>query len=251
VSADGRTITWTATLAPNASKTFTYTGLVAANAPAGTALVNTVTFLDQTDTTRHLVGSSGLQITKEVSAPQPARQGSILTYTLRITALGDLPQTGVTVSDEIPAGTSYVLGSIGCPDGGTCNPTVANGVARWNLGSMNPGDTRTASFQVRVETAAATTIRNVAVTSSDQVGSTTSNEVETPLVVVAGVKTGQPAPTDTEGATPETVVQGTKSGPAVLAATGSGIQLGGMVALAGMLLLMGAALLRMARGSRS
>ena len=62
VSGDGRTITWTANLAPGASETYTYRGLVPANAPAGTSLVNKVTFLLMERMTTHAVGDRGPQV---------------------------------------------------------------------------------------------------------------------------------------------------------------------------------------------
>ena len=69
VSGDGRSITWTVTLAPGASKTFTYTGLVVANAPDGSVLVNTATFLGQQDTTTHTVDVVAVQGTQSGNTP--------------------------------------------------------------------------------------------------------------------------------------------------------------------------------------
>lgn len=248
VSGDGRTITWTVTLAPSASKTFTYTGLVAANA-TGT-LVNKVTFLGLEATTTHTVTSTtvsrtstrNLKLDKSVSPTGPAEYDDTLTYSLTVTALGDAGQTAVVVTDAIPAGTTYVGGSITCVDAGACTATVANGVARWELGAMAAGATRTVKFAVRItppddgEAAPARDIVNVGSVSSAEVGATKSNEVVTPVVAVLGVKTGR---------TPRSEI------PDVLARTGPFDDAESLAVFAGLLILTGAGLLRIGGARRS
>ena len=251
VSSDGRSITWTVTLAPGASKTFTYTGLVSATAPAGTVLVNEATFLGLRDTTSHTVGSRSLELVKGVDKAT-ATFGETLTYTLTVRALGNLAQSDVVVTDAIPAGTSYVLGSVRCLDSGTCNPTVANGVVNWALGTMAAGTTRTLSFQVTIDRPAAdangaipaVTVLNSGSVRSTEVGATPSNEVRTTVAAVAGVKVS--APDTAGGVTPDVGVEGTKSGPVELAATGASVSTGTIAGLGGLLLLMGAVLMRVA-----
>lgn len=244
VSGDGRTITWTVSLAPRASKTFTYTGLVAASAPGGTQLENRVRFLGLEATTVHTVATATVQRTstrnlkldKSVSPTGPAEYGDTLTYTLTVTAQGDAGQTAVIVTDAIPAGTTYVGGSIVCVDAGACSATVANGVARWELGAMAAGATRTVRFAVRItppeqgEAAPARDIVNVGSVSSTEVGATKSNEVVTPVAAVLGVKTGR---------TPREDI------PEVLARTGPYDDAGSLAVLACLMILSGAGLLRL------
>lgn len=250
VSGDGRSITWTVTLAPGASKTLTYTGLVSATAPAGAALVNEATFLGMRDTTSHTVGSRSLELVKGVDQAT-ATFGDTLTYTLTVRALGNLAQTDVVVTDSIPAGTSYVVGSVRCLDSGTCTPTVANGVVTWGLGSMAAGTSRQLSFQVTIDRPAAdengaipaVTVLNSGSVRSAEVGATPSNEVRTDVAAVLGVKVS--APDNDGGRAADVVVQGVKSGQ--LAETGASVDTGSIAVLGGLLLLMGVALMRVAR----
>jgi uncharacterized repeat protein (TIGR01451 family) len=250
VSADGRTITWTVSLAAGASKAFTYQGLVAANAPAGTSLVNKATFLLKESTTTHTVGSRGLAVVKSVSPTGAVEFGDTLTYSLTVTATGNLPQTNVVVSDPVPAGTTYTGGSATCDSAGVCTPSFADGVVTWGLGTMAAGSSRTVSFQVTVDTPEpdadgaipAVTILNSGAAASTEVPNTPSNEVETPVVATKPVKEG---PRET----PEEVPAGpTDTG--VLPQTGSGISTGMVAGIAGLLLLMGVAMVAVARPVR-
>jgi uncharacterized repeat protein (TIGR01451 family) len=163
-------------------------------------LVNRVVFEGQTDTTSHPVGSKDLRVVKAVSPTGSAEFGDVLTYTLTVQALGTQTQHDVTVTDPIPAGTSYVVGSVACAGGCAGTPTVASGVVTWPLGTMAPGTTRTVSFQVTIDTPPegedgsipAVEIRNSGAVRSAEVGPVPSNEVITPVTAVQGVKVGQP-----------------------------------------------------------
>lgn len=252
VSVDGRTITWTVTLAPGASKTFTYTGLVVANAPPGTLLVNEVTFLDQRSSTTHTVGARDLRVAKTVTPAGPASVGDILTYTLTVEALGSLPQTSVTVTDDIPAGTSYVLRSAICVGPGDCTVTVADGTVTWALAAMAAGTTRSVQFQVVIDAGTTGDVVNVGTVGSTEVAPRPSNEVTTPVTEVLGVKTGSPPGGVGTGpqSGPATEVARTTTGGGVLAATGADFSGRALLGMAALLLVAGLALLRLA-ASRS
>jgi uncharacterized repeat protein (TIGR01451 family) len=55
-----------------------------------------------------VIASQGLALSK--SAPAVARQGAPITYTLVVTNLGNVPASGVRISDTLPVGASYVSG---------------------------------------------------------------------------------------------------------------------------------------------
>ncbi len=80
------------------------------------------------------------------SAPAFADAGDVVTYTLEIR--NDTPGllTDISVSDEIPAGTSYVDGSASC-----ANTTFANGVITIEIGNMMNGNSTTCTYQLRLD----------------------------------------------------------------------------------------------------
>jgi len=254
VSGDGRTITWSVTLAPSATKTLTYSGLVATSAPAGTSLLNKVTFLLKESTTTHEVGSRDLTVEKAVSPTGAVRFGATLTYTLTVRATGNLPQSGVVVTDQVPAGTTYAADSASCDAAGTCTPTFVNGILRWELGAMSAGTVRTVTFRVTVDRPEAgadgaipvvADIRNSGAVASAEVPTRPSNEVVTPVVAVGGTKSGPDDDGDTSDGGPE--VQSGSPGTEVLAATGPGLPLPVSLFLIVMFLLGGTALVRVGR----
>ena len=199
----------------------------------------------------------GLAVVKAVSPTGTATFGATLTYSLTVSTTGNAAQTGVTVTDTIPTGTTYVMNSAAC-DAGSCSATVANGVVTWGLGAMAAGTSRTVTFAVTIDTPAAAAdgsipaveIVNAGAVRSAEVGVTPSNEVRTPVAAVLGVKVGSgggeevpPAGGDEEVG-PDTVVAGGSSGPGVLAATGAGLSLPGALGISVLLLLAGTFLLR-------
>ena len=77
--------------------------------------------------------SADLSITKTDSA-DPVIAGEDLTYTLVVTNDGPSDATNVVVTDDVPAGTSFVSA-----DGGGLE---AAGTVTWNLGTLADGATR-------------------------------------------------------------------------------------------------------------
>lgn len=86
--------------------------------------------------------SHQLAVTK-TAAPNPVQAGGLLTYTLVCTCSGTAPVTNVVVTDPVPAHTTFVSATLG--------GTFSGGAVRWELGTLNPGDTRAMAFTVRVD----------------------------------------------------------------------------------------------------
>jgi uncharacterized repeat protein (TIGR01451 family) len=211
LSADGKTITWTVTLAPGAFKTLTYSVTVDQAAPQGSLLVNTAKFQGLTDTTTHVVPTGALTLVKAVSPVAGngvlVEFGDKLTYTLTASATGSLDQPNVVVTDYLPGrdpahpksgDTTYVAGTAKCIGGGTCTVTGpdANGLITWNLGAMAAGTTRQVTFQVTIKDVTggdpgetvAVDIINVGAVRSDRTPTRPSNVVITPVSKVLPVK---------------------------------------------------------------
>ncbi|MGZ4638668.1 MAG: DUF7927 domain-containing protein [Actinomycetes bacterium] len=252
-SVNGRSITWPVSLAAGASATFTYQVTVDANAPARSELLNRVVFLGDEATTRHTVGERSLAIGKTVSPAGDAEFGDTLTYTMTVTAGGNMGQTNVVVSDYLPGyrpgtesgTTTYVDGSAAC-DAGTCTPSY-DGSAKlltWSLGDMAPGDTRVVSFPVTIDTPEADAdggipavdIVNSAAVASTETPTTPSNEVTTPVTTVLGTKVGPEK-------TPSTPSTQGGSVPNALPHTGAGLPVTWTLGVSGIFLALGAALL--------
>ena len=106
LSGDGKTITWSVTLAPGASKTLTYAVTVNEAAPQGAVLVNTAKFQGLTDTTTHVVPTGALTLVKAVTPVAGngvvVKFGDTLTYTLTVSATGTLNQPNVVVTGLHP-----------------------------------------------------------------------------------------------------------------------------------------------------
>ena len=223
LSTDGKTISWTVTLAAGASKTFTYAATVNQAAPEGAVLVNTAKFQELTDTTTHVVPTGDLSIVKAVSPVAGngvvVEFGDTLTYTLSVTASGTLDQPNVIVTDYLPGRdparpesgeTRYVAGSAACIGAGTCTVTGpdANGLITWNLGEMAAGAKRQVTFQVVIvdvpgeagETVVAD-IYNTGAVQSDRTARVKSNEVVTPVSKVLPVKVVRPTVLPRTGST--------------------------------------------------
>lgn len=216
LSADGKTITWTVTLTPGATKTLTYAVTVDKAAPQGAVLVNTARFQDLTDTTTHVVPTGALSLVKGVSPVAGngvvVKFGDTLTYTLTASATGELNQTNVVVTDYLPGkdpartesgATTYVAGSATCIGAGTCTVTGpdANGLITWSLGDLAAGSSRQVTFQVTIDDVTgaagetvAVDILNAGAVQSNETGRTPSNEVVTPVTKTLPVKVGRTPP---------------------------------------------------------
>ncbi|WP_187774917.1 gliding motility-associated C-terminal domain-containing protein [Pedobacter sp. BS3] len=89
---------------------------------------------------------AGFGSTKTVSglnADGKIEAGSTLTYTITVSNTGSTTLTGITISDQIPAGTTYVAAS--ADNGGALTGSTLN----WTI-DVPAGDNKAVSFQVKV-----------------------------------------------------------------------------------------------------
>jgi uncharacterized repeat protein (TIGR01451 family) len=251
LDATDRSVTWTVSLAPSQTATFSYRVTVDAGTAVDQTLVNRATFLQDDAVTTHTVGARGLSVVKSVDPAGEVLFGGTLTYTLVVRATGNLGQDDVRVTDYVPGHrpgadsglTVYAAGSAACDTAGPCTATFdeAQQLVTWQLGAMAAGSTRTVTFAVAVQEPEETedggipavTIRNSGAAASAQVAETPSNEVETPVTAVLGVKTPNPPSTSTPQAPTEVLGGG-------LPRTGPGTSIGWTVTVAGLLVLVGA-----------
>ena len=86
--------------------------------------------------------SSDHQFTLSKGAASVIQAGQLLTYTISWAVTGDEPAASVTITDAVPANTTYVSCTSGC--------TQAGGVVTWALGARVPGNSGTVQFTVQV-----------------------------------------------------------------------------------------------------
>jgi uncharacterized repeat protein (TIGR01451 family) len=127
------TVTCTFTLAPGFLWPLTLIVNVSAALPPGTVISNTATVTSTTDpnpannsaTTTTTVGPlADVSVTK-TDSPDPVAAGANLTYTITVTNAGPSSASSVTLSDAVPAGTSFV--SFAAPAGWTASTPAAGG----------------------------------------------------------------------------------------------------------------------------
>jgi uncharacterized repeat protein (TIGR01451 family) len=124
------TITCTnASMASGATATFTITATVSASAPLGTLNNTANATTTSTDPTTPNSSTAGTAITpgnadvgvSKTAAPGPYGTGNNLTYTIAVNNAGPAAAANVSVTDAIPAGTTFVSAT---PTQGSCGGTT-------------------------------------------------------------------------------------------------------------------------------
>jgi uncharacterized repeat protein (TIGR01451 family) len=161
------------------------------NVPSGTLITNQASVtstesvvLGVSNVVTHVISNTSVvapnfTLTKSADPPGGTlvTQGDTITYTIVAVNSGG-PATNVVITDVIPVGTSYVLGSA------TTNLGTANfDGTQVTISATNflAGSTLTATFRVTVMTSLTTTITNIAVLASDQTAPQNSNPVSHPV----------------------------------------------------------------------
>ncbi len=111
--------------------------------------------------------SADLSITK-TDSPDPVAVGTNLTYTIAVRNNGPSTATGVTLTDTLPSGLTYVSST---PTQGSCSQ--ASGTVTCNLGNISNGST--ATITIVVTPTATGTISNTASVSSSVSDPNTAN----------------------------------------------------------------------------
>ena len=136
------------------------------------------------------VGCRGadLALTKSDSV-DPVFAGNPLTYTLTVTNNGPADATGVTITDTLPGGVSFVSASAGCSE--------AAGVVTCSIGNLANGASAMVTINVTVSNSAVGTLVNNADASADQDDPSSNATAENTTVMASAVltvdKTGDPA----------------------------------------------------------
>jgi uncharacterized repeat protein (TIGR01451 family) len=149
----------------------------------------------------NVINTADLVINK--TATPTATQGSTITYNISLTNNGPNPATSVSLSDALPANTTFVSEAQNTGPAFICsNPSVgANGTVTCTLASMASGATATFSIVVTVSSSAPLgTLNNTAT------ATTTSTDPSTPNTSTAGT-------TITPGDTALTIMKTPAAGP--------------------------------------
>ncbi len=164
-------------LAGGASATITVIGRVAPNVLPGTILVNEAIVSSATadpdnDDVRGSVptvveASADLSVTK-TDSPDPVVAGNPLTYTIKATNAGPSTAQEVTLTDTLPAGTTFAKGVDG--NGATVCTLVQTDQVVCALGALDPGQSKTVFLTVDV---APSVPNGATLTNSVTVGSAT------------------------------------------------------------------------------
>lgn len=217
VGAGGSVICSNLSMAVGAA-TFTLTVLVDEAVGTGTVLSNTVTATvasdpnpsnDSDTATTTVVASADLGVTK-TGTPDPVTAGQNLTYTITATNRGPSAAANASVTDTLPAGTTFE--SLSSPGGWSCTtpPVGGTGTVSCTRASMPTG---TAVFTLAVgvpeSTADGTPISNTASVASTTTDPNPGNESATATTLVEHIN-APPAAVD------DTVSIGEDSGPFVI-----------------------------------
>jgi|JI6StandDraft_1071083.scaffolds.fasta_scaffold24818_3 uncharacterized repeat protein (TIGR01451 family) len=127
----------------------------------GTDAVIGTTGGDGQDSATFIVQNASLAFAKSASVLDPfggseTVPGAIITYSLVATISGTGTLTGVTLSDNIPANTTYQTGTLTLQGGGLTDAadsdagTYTGSAISVALGNVTGGNTRTVTFKVRV-----------------------------------------------------------------------------------------------------
>ena len=168
---------------------------------AATCVTNTVT--------NPVITPASISVVKSEPTPGAgttvtAGQVAPITYNLAVTNSGGTASGPVTVTDAIPAGTTYVAASASCGTTPSCGVSVALGTVTWTLTSVAPLSSNNLTFQVTVNAGDAngSTISNqgsftdVMTPGCGNAATCVTNTVTNPVITPASISVvkSEPAP---------------------------------------------------------
>ncbi|HKG23115.1 MAG TPA: HYR domain-containing protein, partial [Blastocatellia bacterium] len=122
----------------------------------------------------------------KTASPNPVPSGSNLTYTITVNNISNATAEGVVVSDQLPAGTTFV--SLASPGNCMAPPVGGTGQVTCALGSLAPNSQAVLTLVVKVTAAQQATITNtVGVTTTSNDGNPDNNSSTTMTPVIAAL----------------------------------------------------------------
>jgi uncharacterized repeat protein (TIGR01451 family) len=128
-------------------------------------------------------GRVDLSISKQ-AYPNPVGPGQTLRYSLVVLNGGPGIASDVTITDPLPAGTVFVSCA---PSQGTCTgpPVGQNGTVTFNLGTLVPGASATATIHVQVTATFGQLVNTATVTTSSD-DTNPDNDASTSTSLIGG-----------------------------------------------------------------
>jgi uncharacterized repeat protein (TIGR01451 family) len=215
----------TATLANGATATFTLTLAVNGATPNGTVISNTATVSSTTSdpnagnnsATSNATVSVSADVAVTKSAPATIAPNGSIAYTIGVTNNGPNVAQNVSLSDTLPASTTFT--SLSSPGGWSCTTPAVGGTGTVTCSIATLANAATASFTLTVATTApaGSTITNTANVSATSPDSSAGNNSATASTVVGApdvaiVKTVTPSANIPNGPETYTIVV-TNNGP--------------------------------------
>jgi uncharacterized repeat protein (TIGR01451 family) len=173
------TVNVVTTVATSATGTVTNVATISGNETDPNLANNTSTVTTTITAPVKPVDYPDLAIVK-TATPSPVSVGANLTYTLTVSNNSLTADTGVTVSDPLPAGVTFVSATASQGTAGINGSTT-----QASLGSMAANATATVTIVVNVTSSAGSTITNTATVAGDLPEATLSNNtsmVVTPVI---------------------------------------------------------------------
>ncbi|MEA2220747.1 MAG: hypothetical protein QOJ35_3373 [Solirubrobacteraceae bacterium] len=168
-------------VASGVTKVVTFVVKLDAAFPAGTTTItNVARFCSREEgctnsppVTVTVTAATQLKLVKTASTTSSVAAGDNITYTLAYSNTGNANATNATITETIPAGSTFVSCSNSCTTDG---PPVTK--ATWSVGTIKPGDTGSVTLTVQVSGGVGCQICNIAtIASPDQTGTVSSNQL--------------------------------------------------------------------------